>query len=322
MTSCRDEAAEHSSAAAREYAARVAQLTDWFDVNSFERPDFTDSKITARYYRVCKLAYRWFHNRNGYVHFGISRDGQLKPTDYEEVVRIVGQLIRDTGTKKVLELATGQGANLRYLAERFPDVQFVGLDLPNGQIDQARKRLVRMPNVRLVEGNYHDLSQFGVAEFGVAFIVEGLCHSSTKALFFAQLRRVLEPGGLFMMSDGYRAREPVNETERVGRLFFEGGMALGGMESYPAVVEHARGQRFTVVGDEDVSLMVLPSVRRIVELGERFFRHQRLAKALIALLPRLLVANAATAYLAALTGEVGLYSYWVTTLRNDDGPLV
>ena len=67
----------------------------------------------------------------------------------------------------------------------------------------------------LWQGDYHHLS-YGDATFDKAYAIEATCHSPTLAKAYAEICRVLKPGGKFVccewiMTDKY---DPNNATRR------------------------------------------------------------------------------------------------------------
>ena len=47
--------------------------------------------------------------------------------------------------KRVLEVGCGEGFLSGYLSEKFPDIEFVGVDLSEQDIDRLRERFPRSP---------------------------------------------------------------------------------------------------------------------------------------------------------------------------------
>lgn len=54
----------------------------------------------------------------------------ISPLEFKKIVivQIVAQKIRERNLKKVLEIGSGAGLNLLFLAPLFPDVKFIGLE--------------------------------------------------------------------------------------------------------------------------------------------------------------------------------------------------
>jgi SAM-dependent methyltransferase len=96
---------------------------------------------------------------------------------------------------RILEIGCGTGNYLKALGSSVPDRRYVGFDRSRDMLAQASARGIR--------GNYavgdadHGFP-LGTSGFALAFVVDVLHHIVAYATFFAELVRVLEPGGLFV----------------------------------------------------------------------------------------------------------------------------
>jgi tRNA G46 methylase TrmB len=100
-----------------------------------------NKEYIQKYYNINKIPYSLFHTKTDFVHMGISRDGIYKENDLFEAVKVVEKYIINLKINKVLELATGRGANSFYLAKRFPKINFFGIDISKGQLDYAFEKV-------------------------------------------------------------------------------------------------------------------------------------------------------------------------------------
>ena len=278
---------------------RVRQVFDIDKVLSV-RPDLSS---IARYYRVNKLAYSLFHNSQGFVHMGISRDLNYKSDDLLGQPNLVAKYIEQLKARRVLELAAGKGASSIYLARKFPNVQFVGIDLSGGQ---------QTLNFSLVEGDYHDLDRYPKAYFDVVFVIEGLCHSTQKGQVAAEVWRVLKDGGVFIVFDGYlgRSEGSLNANERLAKKLTECGMLVANFERYEDVKEKILRAGFNTSHEEDVSNLIVPTLRRFESLARKtIFAYPQLGRLLVRLLPKEFSYNAISGYLMPLLIELGVAKY-------------
>jgi malonyl-CoA O-methyltransferase len=121
--------------------------------------------------------------------------------DYDSVAT----LQRDVGTRlltsleqverpptRILDLGCGTGHFLPELARRFPEAEYMGLDLADGMVDYARKRF---PQAR--QWIVADAESLPLAAGSVDLVFSSLaiqwCYR--PELLFAELARVLSPGG-------------------------------------------------------------------------------------------------------------------------------
>lgn len=219
-----------------ELEGRLAKVKQVFDVDKVVSVKHTLTSI-ARYYKINKLAYSFFHNPQGFVHMGISRDLKYKPDDLLEQPKLVARYIEQLNARNVLELATGKGASSIYLAQKFPNVRFDGIDLAGGQLDVAKKAARGVQNFSPVEGDFHNLSQYPDNHFDVVFVVESLCHSTKKDKVANEVWRVLRDGGVFVIFDGDLGKfgDSLNANECLAKKLVERGMMVNDFENYDAV---------------------------------------------------------------------------------------
>ena len=105
--------------------------------------------------------------------------------------------------KRILEVGCGKGFNSVYLASQCPARNFVGIDLTPLHVALAQKAGQALANLRFARGNFQQLD-FPDHSFDLVFGVETLCHASDVAEVYAELFRVLRPGGRVVIFDGYR----------------------------------------------------------------------------------------------------------------------
>ncbi len=106
-----------------------------------------------------------------------------------------------TGHGRVIDLGCGTGRHVVHLARRGFDV--VGIDLSPFMLDVAREKLDRDSlQAELVRGSMTDLSRFTDGSFRYAicmFSTLGLIRGKWNRLeFLREVRRLLQPGGLFV----------------------------------------------------------------------------------------------------------------------------
>jgi len=272
-----------------------------------------DDKLNiAKYYKANRLAYRLINSKQGFVHMGISDDDTFHENDFLEHARIIASYIEQSKGSDVLELAAGKAATTKYLADEYAHINFTGLDLPNGQLDIASSQ---SQNLTLLEGDYHDLSQFSSESFDVVYIIEALCHARNKATVIQEVARILKPNGTFIIFDGYvsKPRAAMTETEAlVSDLTYTSMMVTKDGHLYADVQRDLKASGLAITVEEDLSRNVLPSMKRLESKAVKYFTHPRLAKMLNKILPIEVTGNAVAAYLMPLSVDSGLHQYWMT----------
>lgn len=296
---------------------KLTNIGKVFDIKKILALD-PDKFYIQKYYKINQLGYTLFHTSKDLIHMGISRDGVYKEEDLFEAPKIVEKYIVDTKATRVLELATGRGANSVYLAERNSGVIFNGIDISEGQLCYARKKAKKIKNYKPSFGDYHDLSIFQDASFDVVFVIEALCHSKKKEVVLAEVHRVLKPNGVFIVIDGYRERENelFSQDERIAVELTEKTMAVNFFDYYKEFKNKIISSKFIIEKEEDVSEFVLPTMNRFEKSANSFFRSIFLAKLVAFLLPKEFVYNAIAGYLMPTLVKDNVFSYRIFILRK------
>jgi arsenite methyltransferase len=106
----------------------------------------------------------------------------------------------------VVDLACGPATQLAQLARLNPDVRFIGIDLSAPMLARAREHVAALglANVELRQGDITELSSLGDGSVDAVVSSMALHHLPTVDLLektFAQVRRVLRPGGGVYLAD-------------------------------------------------------------------------------------------------------------------------
>lgn len=233
-------------------------------------------RSVPQYYTETASQYTVMLSPDGAVHFGLSRDGTFQQDHFYEQPRFAESVIERAGARNVLELGSGKGFNSVYLARRHPEVRFTGVDLTPAHIRIATERARGLDNLRFVEGNFHRLDGIPDASVDVAFDVEAGCYSDTPEKIVAlhqALRRVLKPGGRFVVWGYYRSRDHATRSRAQQRAveLVEQAWAL---ERFPPVDEWDRSAKaagFSFESIEHQHREVMPSVRRLYRAARLYY---------------------------------------------------
>ena len=269
------------------------------------------------YFKVNKIPYSKYHSREGLLHFGISRDGQFKPSDLLESPRIVASHIESDSAKEVLELGTGRGANCAFLAGAFPDVNFTGIDFSPVNLEFALKKAARLANYTAQVGDFHDLALLPEKMYDIVFTIEALSYSTRKDVVLREVAKKLKKGGKFIVIDGYSKID--KDTPEEGLLavnLFSRGMTVENLETYDSFRRKIAESDFNILEEEDVTEYVMPNARNYESRFNRFESSFLWSKILMRLLPRDVTKNAITAGLMASLIRHDLFSYHVTVLER------
>jgi ubiquinone/menaquinone biosynthesis C-methylase UbiE len=103
---------------------------------------------------------------------------------------------------RLLDIGCGTGRLLGFVADSFPAIERIGLDLSRAYLDEAGRQLRRWPGTRLVEANAEkiplDASEVDVVT--AVFLFHELPHAARRRVL-GEVARVLKPGGLFVLID-------------------------------------------------------------------------------------------------------------------------
>jgi ubiquinone/menaquinone biosynthesis C-methylase UbiE len=298
---------------------KLTEIKKVFPINTIVTSKPTVDSI-AKYYRINKLAYKFFHSKDDFIHMGISRDGTYTSDDLIEPARIVEKYITTTKAKNILELAAGKGANSHYLAQHFPKTSFFAVDLPNGQFDIAINKNKNIKNFHPSEGDYHDLRQYKANSFDVVFVIEALCYSMNKEKVLREVKRVLKPRGLFIVMDGYskKPEKMLTTDEQLAKKLIERGMMLEDLVYYKEFIQQIAVSKFSIIHEEDVTAYVLPSLERFEKRAKLFFHFPTaIQKLFVKILPAEFVNNVLSAYLMATLSHLGVADYEVTVMKKE-----
>lgn len=105
---------------------------------------------------------------------------------------------------RVLDVGCGGGRFAVRLAERFPEIDVVGLDRSPEQIDRAQRRGAALTDrVSFVEGDATDMP-FADGEFDLVYSLGSLKHWPDPSKGLRECARVLRPGGRLWLTEGDR----------------------------------------------------------------------------------------------------------------------
>jgi len=128
-------------------------------------------------------------------------EGFLSPGGPDEVHRVVADI--DFSGKQVLDIGCGSGGITLFLAREYKPEAIVGFDVEQPVVDLATKRATEQglaDRARFVRGAPGPLP-FADQSFDVVFSKDALIHVADKETLFADIFRVLRPGGRFVASD-------------------------------------------------------------------------------------------------------------------------
>lgn len=159
--------------------------------------------------------------------------------------RIAGLAVADPRRARILEIGCCSGHNLLPLARRWPESRFVGIDLAEWAIDEARERaaLAGITNIDFIAGDLRDFEPAdGPFDFIIAHGFFSWVPDEVKAALLLFCHRHLGPSGIatisFNLECGWKPRLPVIAKVRAIQQA-RGGDAMEALEILNTLTESA-----------------------------------------------------------------------------------
>jgi ubiquinone/menaquinone biosynthesis C-methylase UbiE len=136
----------------------------------------------------------------GFAPLSAELTSSAEPEKY--CMQLYRELIGDTqlSRKRVVEVSCGRGGGAAHVARSFQPASYLGVDISENNLALAAKRFADVKNLRFQQGNAEALPlEAGSAD--VVLNVEASHLYDSPPAFFAEVRRVLVPGGRFLHVD-------------------------------------------------------------------------------------------------------------------------
>ncbi|MDX6717894.1 MAG: sterol 24-C-methyltransferase [Solirubrobacteraceae bacterium] len=298
-----------------EIERRLGRLRRVFDVSSLRGQGATPEAI-RRYYERSRIGYRYVHCADGAMHMALNPRGTFDRAGYEGQALLVHERLAP-GARDVLELACGNGYNLRLLAARNRGRRFVGVELIASQVARARRTLAHLPDARALVGDFQALA-FADETQDCVFVVESLCHAIDLPRALSEAARVLRPDGRFVVIDGWRtdAFDGLPAIVREATVAIELAMAVSAGRSLSSWKSTAARCGLRVTEELDLTDQIVPNLARLAAIAERFVSRPALARAARFVAPDALLMNAVAAYLMPLAVQAGAHTYRLIVLER------
>ncbi len=150
-----------------------------------------------------------------FMNYGYARPGAA-PLDADAPEQYCQQLYRhviganDVAGKRLLEVSSGRGGGAAFVTSAFHPASYVGVDISEQNVALARARFASLPGLTFQAGRAEKLPSAD-ASVDAVLNVEASHLYDDHPKFFAEVRRVLVPGGRFLYADLFWAN---NEPER------------------------------------------------------------------------------------------------------------
>jgi ubiquinone/menaquinone biosynthesis C-methylase UbiE len=175
-------------------------------------------------------------------------EGYLSPGGPEEVDRVVAGL--DLKGKRILDIGCGSGGIALHLIERHGAAHVTGFDVEGPVIVAARERAAgrgHSTRTEFVHGAPGPLP-FADAAFEVVFSKDALLHVPDKDALFADILRVLKPGGVFAASNWMISHDGEPSPEMKAYVAAEGlSFSMASPARYRQAMERAGFEGIAII---------------------------------------------------------------------------
>lgn len=190
-------------------------MTDTMDIKNSTKV-LTEQGMTldgvASHYDDLDAFYREIWGEH--VHHGVWHTGRESDLEAaENLVQMVAQAGHIKEGQTVCDIGCGYGATAKILAERY-GASVTGLTISDVQLHYARQNKTVEGRTIFLKQDWYD-NRLPDASFDVVISVESLEHMHDLPKFFAEVHRVLKPGGRFVAAAWMSCEHPSAMSQKV-----------------------------------------------------------------------------------------------------------
>lgn len=220
-------------------------------------------KTIHKYYQKMDFLYRYFHSKEGAMHFPLYLPNGEKH-HAEALTEQANCIIREAKKKnatKVIELGCGMGYNVRYIAENLPTTQSYGLDLSKSHLTFAEKKSQHLKNTHWIEGN---LENPNLKDFDILFAVESFCYTQNLEFTLQNWYNSTKKGGKAIIFDVFlpSTYHNSNESFKIATQITAVGFAVKNWWEIENVQKTAEKVGWKINQITDISQSIQPNLQR------------------------------------------------------------
>jgi 2-polyprenyl-3-methyl-5-hydroxy-6-metoxy-1,4-benzoquinol methylase len=173
---------------------------------------------TGGYYEAMNNALKKISGNYTMLHYPLHvNDTDDFPRAQENLTRYCLSFIEPIKGKKVLEVGCGNGVQTKFIHEHYQPGTITGLDLNDGNIRIANQEKERRQfyTIQFLVDNAQDMKKIPDNSFDFVINIESAFHYPNKKAFLKELKRVLVPGGTYLIADILTTRKKY-EGSRAG----------------------------------------------------------------------------------------------------------
>lgn len=224
-------------------------------------------KKIIKYYDECQIFYDlfWMNKKNLAIHYGFWEKNTKNL--HEALInenKAVAEKLEIEKSDIILDAGCGIGGTSIWLAENYK-VKVIGINISEKQLKIARKYAKERGVAHLVNFYVKDFcnTSFDDESFTKIFGLESICYTEKKEDFIKEAFRLLKPGGILVVADGFLKKKDVNKEEQQMLTEWYAGWALPNIGTVTEFHEKLKKAGFKKIEFEDKTQEVLPSSRRI-----------------------------------------------------------
>ncbi len=287
-----------------------------FNVDELLNKVPTEREI-LEYYIQSEKGYHFIHSKSGSIHLPLQFADNPHKSGHLAQAYMIEEYMKKIKPKNVLELGVGKGFNIKYLASKYPDVTFWGIDLTPIHVEIAVRKTRHLDNVYIGRANFNNLP-YEENLFDIVYSIESFCHTTNLERSFKQVYAVLKRGGYFIVFDGYRVM-PIRKLPpslTTATKLVERSMAVPEVYELNGWIELAQSIGFKISEIEDFTEAILPAWQRFYRLSKIFFNTPFLATLLKKIISTKLLQNSIAGILTPLTVKAGIHGYYKVVLKK------
>lgn len=219
------------------------------------------------------------------MHFGYFRRGmspwRLAPMLAQMNAEVTARLrLPADRPARVLDLGCGLGEVARHVARQHPLADVTGLTITPTQVTRGNSLIAAAGLERRVKVIHADYTRAPLhdASYDAAYAVESFCHARGpgRAACVRELRRLLRPGGRFVVADGFlKHGEPLPRWLAPIHRRVCDGWAIESFAELPAFLASLREHGFVDLAAEEVFWPLVPSTIHVPAIAARFLLRER-----------------------------------------------
>ena len=212
-------------------------------------------------------------------------EGYMSPGGSDEIRMIVEDVA--LADKAVLDLGCGTGGITRFLAQTYRPACIVGIDVDAGLIARAAERASKagLGNSLTFRTVTPGPLPFADSSFDVVFSKDAMVHIADKQALFAEIFRVLRPGGVIAAGDWMSSTDGPFSAAMTDYLEAEGlGFGIGSPARYYSAMVQAgfrdiriidRNEWYRPLAHREYDAVTGPLYDRLVaRVGKAFVEHE------------------------------------------------